>query len=597
MNSANGAHFSTEEIIMRFGRHVSCRITSTLLLLLVCGISAFAQNGKLSLRVTPKQAYIYVDDRTISEASKHRSLTLSAGEHKIEVVNYGYQPETRTVNITAGKTVILDVALEAVAGKVSGYFGAITIEGANRDAVLLNGKTPDYFVGHGDEFNNELWSKQELVVLPGTYQLTIKREDKDVWSGPVNVAANQRVVVDARKGIRKTVPWKRGEKLGTIPRFKAGTASATVAVTKPTAELSAETAKINCGEPSQLKWTSSDAPQIEISPVGTVAASGYLAIQPKQTTTYDLTASGPGGTATSSVTVDVNSDIQADLGLSQTEVHYKRVGDEVIEDDKTALNWTATNASTVSIDSLGTVDPSGSRSFTVAPQKSDFGPVDETVTYTLKASNECGGAETQTVALHIVGSIEPGALSMRSVYFPTDQPGTRKSGAGLLDSEKETLKTIAQEFKKYLNFKPDARLMLSGYADRRGPKTYNQRLSERRAELVKSFLVDEGVPEANIETRAFGKDKNLTADDVKQLLNENTGLNDDARQSVIRKFGNVVLAYNRRVDLTLSSTGQESAQVYPFNTNDYAQLVDRKGTKKAKRMELATEREKESAGN
>jgi outer membrane protein OmpA-like peptidoglycan-associated protein len=597
MNSANGAHFSTEEIIMRFGRHVSCRITSTLLLLLVCGISAFAQNGKLSLRVTPKQAYIYVDDRAISEASKHRSLTLSAGEHKIEVVNYGYQPETRTVNITAGKTVILDVALEAVAGKVSGYFGAITIEGANRDAVLLNGKTPDYFVGHGDEFNNELWSKQELVVPPGTYQLTIKREDKDVWSGPVNVAANQRVVVDARKGIRKTVPWKRGEKLGTIPRFKAGTASATVAVAKPTAELSAETAKINCGEPSQLKWTSSDAPQIEISPVGTVAASGYLAIQPKQTTTYDLTASGPGGTATSSVTVDVNSDIQADLGLSQTEVHYKRVGDEVIEDDKTALNWTATNASTVSIDSLGTVDPSGSRSFTVAPQKSDFGPVDETVTYTLKASNECGGAETQTVALHIVGSIEPGALSMRSVYFPTDQPGTRKSGAGLLDSEKETLKTIAQEFKKYLNFKPDARLMLSGYADRRGPKTYNQRLSERRAELVKSFLVDEGVPEANIETRAFGKDKNLTADDVKQLLNENTGLNDDARQSVIRKFGNVVLAYNRRVDLTLSSTGQESAQVYPFNTNDYAQLVDRKGTKKAKRMELATEREKESAGN
>jgi outer membrane protein OmpA-like peptidoglycan-associated protein len=550
MNSANGAHFSTEEIIMRFGRHVSCRITSTLLLLLVCGISAFAQNRKLSLRVTPKQAYIYVDDRTISEASKHRSLTLSAGEHKIEVVNYGYQPETRTVNITAGKTVILDVALEAVAGKVSGYFGAITIEGANRDAVLLNGKTPDYFVGHGDEFNNELWSKQELVVPPGTYQLTIKREDKDVWSGPVNVAANQRVVVDARKGIRKTVPWKRGEKLGTIPRFKAGTASATVAVAKPTAELSAETAKINCGEPSQLKWTSSDAPQIEISPVGTVAASGYLAIQPKQTTTYDLTASGPGGTATSSVTVDVNSDIQADLGLSQTEVHYKRVGDEVIEDDKTALNWTATNASTVSIDSLGTVDPSGSRSFTVAPQKSDFGPVDETVTYTLKASNECGGAETQTVALHIVGSIEPGALSMRSVYFPTDQPGTRKSGAGLLDSEKETLKTIAQEFKKYLNFKPDARLMLSGYADRRGPKTYNQRLSERRAELVKSFLVDEGVPEANIETRAFGKDKNLTADDVKQLLNENTGLNDDARQSVIRKFGNVVLAYNRRVDLT-----------------------------------------------
>src|SRR5262249_56443376 len=115
-------------------------------------------------------------------------------------------------------------------------------------AVLLNGKSPDYFVGHGDEFNNEFWFKQELVVPPGTYQVTIKSKDKDVWSGRVSVAANQRVVVDAHKGVRKSVPWKRGEKLGTIPRFKVGTASATVGVENPAAELSTTAAKINCGE-------------------------------------------------------------------------------------------------------------------------------------------------------------------------------------------------------------------------------------------------------------------------------------------------------------------------------------------------------------
>ena len=582
---------------MRSESGISRGILSSVVLLLIGGISAFAQNGKVNFRVTPKQAYIYVDDAAIGEASKHRFLSLSAGDHKIELVNYGFQPITRTVTIIAGKTVVLDAALEAVGGKVSGPFGAITIEGASRDAVLLNGKSPDYFVGHGDEFNNEFLFKQELVVPPGTYQVTIQSKDKDVWSGPVNVSADQRVVVDAHKGIRKTVPWKRGEKLGTIPRFKVGTASARVGVAKPAADLSATTAKVNCGETSQLKWTSSDAPKVEIGRVGEVAASGQVAVQPKQTTTYNLTASGPGGTATSSVTVDVNSAVEADLGLSSNEVQYKRVGDQVVEQGKAELNWTATNASSVSIDSLGTVDPSGSRNLTVAPQKSDFGPVNETVNYTLKATNECGGAATQTVALHIVGSIEPGALSMRSVYFPTDQPGTRKSAVGLLASEKETLKTIAEEFKKFLAYKSDAQLILSGYADRRGPKSYNQRLSERRAELVKRFLVEEGVPEANIQTQAFGKEKNLTTEQVKQLLNENTGLNDQTRQSVVRKFGNIVLAYNRRVDLTLSSTGQESAQAYPFNANDYARLVDRKGTRKAKRIEVAAEREKESVGN
>ena len=109
----------------------------------------------------------------------------------------------------------------------------------------------------------------------------------------------------------------------------------------------------------------------------------------------------------------------------------------------------------------------------MAPQKSDFGPVDETVNYTLKATNQCGGAETQTVALHIVGSIEPGALAMRSVYFQTDRPGSLKCEAALLPSEKQALQTIVSRFKKYLSFKSDARLLLTGFADKRGPKDYN----------------------------------------------------------------------------------------------------------------------------
>jgi hypothetical protein len=217
-----------------FSPHV---VLLTFLVIFAAGTSAVAQDGKLRLHVNPKQAYLWVDDRAVSEASKHPSLELSAGEHKIELANYGYTPITRTVTVTARKTTDLDVTLEKVGETVSGPFGAIAIKGADRDAVLLNGKTPDFFVGHGDEFNTDfLWWKQELVVPPGTYEVTVQGGDKDIWSGQVSVAANQRVIVDIPKGVSKTEPWHRGGKLASVPRFTAGVASATVAVAKPSAE-------------------------------------------------------------------------------------------------------------------------------------------------------------------------------------------------------------------------------------------------------------------------------------------------------------------------------------------------------------------------
>ena len=573
-------------------RSFSAHVALLTFVIFAAGTSTVAQDGTLRLHVNPKQAYLWVDDRAVSEASKHPSLELSAGEHKIELANYGYTPITRTVAVTAGKTTDLDVTLEKVGDKVSGPFGAIAIKGADRDAVLLNGKTPDFFVGHGDEFNTDfLWWKQELVVPPGTYEVTVQGGDKDIWSGQVSVAANQRVIVDIPKGVSKTEPWHRGEKLASVPRFAAGVASATVAVAKPSAEMSATDSQIYCGETSQLKWNSSDAPQVEINPTGTVSASGEQTVQPKQTTTYTLAATGPGGTTTSDVTINVDNAIDVDLSLSPAEVHYKRVGDEVVEDDSTALNWSAINASNVSIDGLGAVDPSGSNRLKVSPQQSDPGPVDETVTYTLTATNDCGGAETRTVALHIVGTIEPGALAMRSVYFPTDLPRNLKSEAGLLPSEQEELKSIAQEFKKYLAYKSDARLILAGHADRRGPNSYNQVLSQRRAELVKRFLVEQGVPESSIDVQAFGNKDNLTAEQVQQLLEQSPDLSPQILETITNKLGNIVLAYNRRVDLTLSSTGQESARAYPFNAEDFAALAERDPKKGLAPVQLAAEKE------
>ena len=186
---------------MRSAVHLLILAVSVALITFVSN-PANAQDGKLHLHVAPPHAYIFVDGRAIGEASKNHSLKLGAGDHKIELVNYGFTATNRNVTITAGQTTDLDVSLTPVSSNVSAPFGAITIEGANRGAVLLNGKTPDFFVGHGDEFNHDWWWKQELIVPPGDYQVTILHADKVAWSGPVQVPANQRVVMGDDRGGR-----------------------------------------------------------------------------------------------------------------------------------------------------------------------------------------------------------------------------------------------------------------------------------------------------------------------------------------------------------------------------------------------------------
>jgi outer membrane protein OmpA-like peptidoglycan-associated protein len=245
------------------------------------------------------------------------------------------------------------------------------------------------------------------------------------------------------------------------------------------------------------------------------------------------------------------------------------------------LNWSATNANTVSIDPFGTVDLSGNRALQVTPKKTDAGAVDETITYTLTASNTCGATETRTATLHIVGSIEAeSVLAMRSVYFPTDIPKPHRMKSGLVASQQQTLKSLAEGFKTYLAMHPDAHLMLVGYADQRGPHPYNQALSERRAEAAKNFLIQQGIAADKIETQAYGEERNLNSDEVQQLLAQNPDVSEQVRQKAFQKLTTMVYAHNRRVDLKLSTTGQESVRNYPFTAEDYSMLVRRGGQAK-----------------
>ena len=61
---------------------------------------------------------------------------------------------------------------------------------------------------------------------------------------------------------------------------------------------------------------------------------------------------------------------------------------------------------------------------------------------------------------------------------------------------------------------------------------------------------------------------------MKDLIERILNLTDVERKKVLRQIKVIVLAQNRRVDITLSDTGQQSVQLYPFNAADSKTLLD-----------------------
>ena len=167
-------------------------------------------------------------------------------------------------------------------------------------------------------------------------------------------------------------------------------------------------------------------------------------------------------------------------------------------------------------------------------------------------------------------------LALHSIYFPTARPTAANPTGGLVESQEKVLQALAKDFVRYLTFKPEAHLILEGHADRRGPVDYNKQLTDRRVERSKSYLVEHGIPAANIETRSVGKEDNLTEAQVKQLIDQNPDLTPEERQKINANLPVIVMANNRRVDISLNTTGQQSVRQYPFNARDSLTLLSPK---------------------
>jgi peptidoglycan-associated lipoprotein len=102
----------------------------------------------------------------------------------------------------------------------------------------------------------------------------------------------------------------------------------------PSATISASPEVVSAGQPTTITWKADNANDITISGLGTVSASGTRELTPAQSTTYTLTAKGPGGSADANARVTVNAKAVEPPAISEEELFRKNVRDVFFAYDK-----------------------------------------------------------------------------------------------------------------------------------------------------------------------------------------------------------------------------------------------------------------------
>jgi outer membrane protein OmpA-like peptidoglycan-associated protein len=133
------------------------------------------------------------------------------------------------------------------------------------------------------------------------------------------------------------------------------------------------------------------------------------------------------------------------------------------------LTWSATNSSSVMIDpEVGSVGPSGTRR--VCPSS--------TTRYTLTVNGPGGTRSADTTV-----TVKPKPTETLTIHvnFDTNKSVIKKSDQAELDK-------LEAFVRKYSSCKFE----VNGYTDSTGPDAFNQTLSEKRADAVKTYIISKG---------------------------------------------------------------------------------------------------------
>jgi hypothetical protein len=163
--------------------------------------------------------------------------------------------------------------------------------------------------------------------------------------------------------------------------------SVVVTPPKPQINFTASPRTIAEGERSTLSWSVLDATTVSIDQgIGNRPVSGSASVSPGSTTTYRLTATGPGGSSSAQVTVTV---------LAPPVISFSAAPSTITRGSASTLAWAVTDATVVVIDDdIGALPPTGA--LEVRPQ--------QTTSYLLTATGPGGVRQAQTtITVQVAG--------------------------------------------------------------------------------------------------------------------------------------------------------------------------------------------------
>lgn len=85
-------------------------------------------------------------------------------------------------------------------------------------------------------------------------------------------------------------------------------------------------------------------------------------------------------------------------------------------------------------------------------------------------------------------------LTLGDVLFDFDEANLKPGG-----------EQAARRVAKFMHDYPDRRIRIEGYTDSKGPESYNQKLSQRRAQSVKEAIVSQDIDSSRIVTQGYGE--------------------------------------------------------------------------------------------
>ncbi len=178
------------------------------------------------------------------------------------------------------------------------------------------------------------------------------------------------------------------------------------------------------------------------------------------------------------------------------------------------LTWTTDFATSVTIDDIGKVDPSGSMKVTPT----------ESTTYHLVAKNDTGTKEA-TARITVTPAAAPPPTSsstgnesdarmfsqnVKDVFFDYDS----------YDISSQAQATI-QSDARFLQQHPSMNFVLEGHCDERGSIEYNLALGENRAQATKTALVQAGIAATRMRTVSYGKEKPFCTESTESCWQQN----------------------------------------------------------------------------